>query len=146
MPPGRECLPKGIALSRESVRRRSRLRREWGLAEGCKSLESLPAGSRPACLQVILTCLKMSLPDRGRRVLLGAGRPTEHPLPSPAGNPAGSRIHSSSHCFGFASAVSSESRPLSFGMKAGTQSDLQGWACPRKSFGKFPATAMLPDA
>ena len=33
----------------------------------------------------------MSLPDGGRRVLLGASRPTEHPLPTPAGNPAGSR-------------------------------------------------------
>jgi len=44
------------------------------------------------CLpQVNLACLKLSLPDGGRRVLLGASRPTEHPLPTPAGNPAGSR-------------------------------------------------------
>ena len=44
------------------------------------------------CLpQVNLACLKLSLPDGGRRVLLGASRPTEHPLPSPAGNPANSR-------------------------------------------------------
>ena len=54
------------------------------------------AGSRgvklPACLpEVNLPCLKLSLPDGGRRVLLGASRPTEHPLPTPAGNPAGSR-------------------------------------------------------
>ena len=84
--------------------------------------------------EVSLTFLVVSLPDGGRRVLLGAGRPTEHPLPTPAGNPAGSRIHSSSHGSGFAFTVSSESRPLSFGMKAGTQSDLQGWACPGKSF------------
>ena len=45
-----------------------------------------------SCLpQVNLACLKLSLPDGGRRVLLGASRPTEHPLPTPAGNPAGSR-------------------------------------------------------
>ena len=62
--------------------------------------------------------------------------PPDHPFP-------GSRIHSSSHGFGFASAVSSESRPLSFGMKAGTQSDLQDRACPGKSSEKLPANAEL---
>ena len=65
--------------------------------------------------------------------------PPEHPF-------LGSRIHSSSHGSGFACAVSSESRPLSFGIEAGTQSGLQGWAYQGKSFGKFPATATLPDA
>ena len=65
--------------------------------------------------------------------------PPEHPF-------LGSRIHSSSHGFGFASAVSSESRPLSFGMDVGTQRGLQGKAYPGKSFEKFPATALLPDA
>ena len=48
-----------------------------------KGLQCLP--------KVSLTFLVVSPPDRGRRVLLGAGRPTEHPLPTPAGNPAGSR-------------------------------------------------------
>ena len=72
--------------------------------KAARSLESGLVGSRPACRsgvwvvscglsaclpEVSLTFLVVSLPDRGRRVLLGAGRPTEHPLPSPAGNPAG---------------------------------------------------------
>ena len=65
--------------------------------------------------------------------------PPDHPF-------LGSRIHSSSHGFGFACAVSSESRPASFGMNAGTRRGLQGRACPGKSFEKFPATATLPDA
>ena len=86
--------------------------------------------------------------ESSRRGKAGAAwgcRPTEHPLPTPAGNPAGSRIHSSSHGSGFAFTVSSESRPLSFGMKAGTQSDLQGWACPGKSFDITELRAM-PEA
>ena len=58
--------------------------------------------------------------------------PPDHPF-------LGSRIHSSSHGFGFACAVSSESRPSSFGMDVGTRRGLQGWTCPKKSFGKFPA-------
>ena len=47
--------------------------------------------SRPACRKSALLFSVVSLPDGGRRVLLGASRPTEHPLPTPAGNPAGSR-------------------------------------------------------
>ena len=46
----------------------------------------------PECLpEVSLTFSVVSLPDGGRRVLLGASRPTEHPLPTPADNLAGSR-------------------------------------------------------
>jgi hypothetical protein len=31
-------------------------------------------------------------------------------------------------------------------MDVGTRRGVQGWACPGKSFEKFPATATLPDA
>ena len=65
--------------------------------------------------------------------------PPDHPF-------LGSRIHSSSHGFGFACTVSSESRPLSFGMEFGTTRGLQGGACSRKSLGKLPVIATLPDA
>ena len=62
--------------------------------------------------------------------------PPEHPLLS-------SRIHSSSHGFGFfkAFAVSSESRPSSFGLKVGTRRGLQGCAASGKCFGKLPVIA-----
>ena len=77
--------------------------------------------------------------ESSRRGKAGAAwgcRPTEHPLPTPAGNPAGSRIHSSSHGSGFAFAVSSESRPASFGMDVGTRCGLQGWTCPGEELRK----------
>ena len=65
-----------------------------GRGKGKEGRQSLIVGTPrlSECLpQVNLACLKLSLPDGGRRVLLGASRPTEHPLPTPAGNPAGSR-------------------------------------------------------
>ena len=106
MPAGRDRFSKGSALSRERGRRRSRLRRELGISgrppepwsRGAEALGVIGGsgvfggvvarGSLRALSSLIRTFLVMSPPDRGRRVLLGAGRPTEHPLPTPAGNPA----------------------------------------------------------
>ena len=57
--------------------------------------------------------------------------PPDHPF-------LGSRIHSSSHGFGFACAVSSESRPASFGMDVGTRRGVQGKACPGEVLREVP--------
>ena len=57
--------------------------------------------------------------------------PPDHPF-------LGSRIHSSSHGFGLASAVSSESRPFSFEMDAGTRRGLQ--TCPGEKLRETTST------
>ena len=56
----------------------------------------------PVCLpQVNLACLKLSLPDGGRRVLLGAAAPRSTPFHPPPATPLG-RVHSSHPApFGF---------------------------------------------
>ena len=65
--------------------------RVWRKEEAARA-GSVGAPRLSECLpEVSLTFSVVSLPDGGRRVLLGASRPTEHPLPTPAGNPAGSR-------------------------------------------------------
>ena len=85
---GRKCDPPVGSGYRRGLPFRGRV---WRKEEAARA-GAVVSRELPACLpEVSLTFSVVSLPDRGRWVLLGASRPTEHPLPTPAGNPAGSR-------------------------------------------------------
>ena len=93
-----------------------------------RALESWPGGSRPAWLKVCLTFLVVSTPCRGRRARYGKLRfPSCAPF-HPPGTPLPLALASTLRDPASASpfAVSSESRPSSFGMDVGTRLGLQG--------------------